>query len=151
MTKPQYAVGLTQLAKIDRVIALRQHAMVRLNDLLRDCQEVTLPAGHGPDHGSHLYVIRIDTDRLRTNREAFAKRLKDEYGVGTAVHYPAVWTWEALSSLGYSEERARCPIAAKASRQVLSLPVFPRTTAEDCAYIAWAVKECVAGLMKVSA
>ena len=150
MTKPQYAVGLTQLAKIDRIIALRQQAMLRLNELLRDCEGITLPAGHGPDHGSHLHVIRIDTDRMKVTREAFAKRLKDEYGVGTAVHYPAVWTWEALANLGYSEERVQCPIAAKASRQVLSLPIFPLTSEEDMVYIAYAVKACLADLRRVS-
>lgn len=145
MTKPQYAVGLTQLAKIDRVLALRQTAMLRMNELLRDIEEIIPPAGHGPDHGSHLYVIQIDTDKVRTTREEFARRLKEEYGVGTAHHYPAVWTWEAFAKLGYSEETARCPIAAKASRQVLSLPIFPRTTEEDLAYVARAIKECLAG------
>ena len=40
--------------------------------------------------------------------------LKDEYGVGAVVHYPAVWTWDAVRDLGYCEEQANCPIAAKA-------------------------------------
>ena len=146
MTKPQYAVGLTQLAKIDRVIARRQKAMRRMNELLRDIDGIILPAGHGPDHGSHLYVIRLDTDKVRTTREVFAKRLKDDYGVGTAVHYPAVWTWEALANLGYTEEKANCPIAVKVSRQVISLPIFPLTSEEDLAYLAQAVRDCLAGL-----
>jgi dTDP-4-amino-4,6-dideoxygalactose transaminase len=145
MTKPQYAVGLTQLAKIDRVIALRQKAMLRMNELLTDVEGIILPVGHGPGHGSHLYVIRLDTDRVRTTREAFTRRLKEEYGVGTAIHYPALWTWEALANLGYSEAQADCPIAAKASRQVISLPVFPLTTEEELVYLAQALRECLAG------
>ncbi len=144
MTKPQYAVGLTQLAKIGRILAMRQKAMTRMNDLLRDVEGLILPAGHGPDHGSHLYVIRLDTDKVGITREAFVKRLKDEFKVGTAHHYPAVWTWEAFAKLGYSEETARCPIAAKGSRQALSLPIFPRTTEEDLVYLAQALKECLA-------
>ncbi len=146
MTKPQYAVGLTQLAKISRVIAMRQRAMRRMNDLLRDVNEVIPPAGHGPDHGSHLYVIRLNTDRVSFTREAFIKRLKEEYGVATALHYPAVWSWEAFAALGYNEEKAGCPVAAKACKQVVSLPIFPRTTDEDCDYIAWAVKQALADL-----
>jgi dTDP-4-amino-4,6-dideoxygalactose transaminase len=146
MTKPQYAVGLTQLAKIDRVIALRQKAMLKMNELLAGVDGIILPAGHGPGHGSHLYVMRLDTDKVPATREAFTKRLKEEYGVATAIHYPAVWTWEAFSELGYSEEKAQCPVAAKASRQVVSLPIFPRTTEADCEYIAWAIKAAVADL-----
>jgi dTDP-4-amino-4,6-dideoxygalactose transaminase len=57
------------------------------------------------------------------------------------LHYPAVWTWEALANLGYSEQSANCPIAAEASRQVISLPLFPATTQDDCHYIAWAIKQ----------
>lgn len=148
MTKPQYAVGLTQLARIDRVIAMRQAAMVRMGEMLRGVDEVILPAGHGPEHGSHLYVIRLNTDKVSFTRDSFTKRLKEEYGVATAIHYPAVWSWEAFSSLGYSEEKALCPLAAKACKQVVSLPIFPRTTVEDCEYIAWAVKQSVADLKK---
>ena len=148
MTKPQYAVGLTQLAKIDRVTALRQKAMLKMNDVLRGVDEIILPAGHGPGHGSHLYVIRLNTDKIACTREAFTKRLKEEYGVATAMHYPAVWSWEAFATLGYGEEKAQCPLAAKACRQVVSLPIFPRTTEADCEYIAWAVKATVVDLKR---
>ena len=146
MTKAQYAVGLTQLQKIDRVIAARQARMVKMGHLLADVDEVLLPAGHGPGHGSHLHVIRLDTDKVVFSRDDLRTRLKNEYGVGTVIHYPALWTWDAFADLGYAEETADCPIAAKASRQVLSLPIFPRTTDEDLEYIAWALKESIADL-----
>ena len=146
MTKPQYAVGLSQLRKIDQVVALRQRAMTRMDELLRDVAEIIRPAGHGPGHGSHLYVVRLDTDRVRFTREAFTAHLKKEHGVGTALHYPAVWSWEAFASLGYSEEKANCPVAAKACRQVISLPIFPRTTEDDLQYLAWAMKQSIAEL-----
>ena len=68
--------------------------------------------------------------------------------MATALHYPAVWTWEAFANLGYSEEKAQCPLAAKACRQVVSLPIFPRTTEADCEYIAWAIKATVADVKR---
>jgi dTDP-4-amino-4,6-dideoxygalactose transaminase len=144
MTKVQLAVGLTQLRKIDRLTRVRQERMVRLNELLADAEEIIRPAGHGPEHGSHLYVIRLDTDKVTFTASQFAKRLKEGYKVGTAKHYPPVWSWEALRTLGHTGEG--CPIAAKACEQVVSLPVFPHTTEEDCQYLAWAVKQTVADL-----
>ena len=69
--------------------------------------------------------------------------LKNKYQVGCANHYPAVWTWEAVADLGYSEESAACPMAAKACRQVFSLPIFPHTSRDDCEYVAWAVKQAI--------
>ncbi len=144
MTKAQYAVGLTQLAKIDAVIQVRQDRMVRLNELLGDVPEIILPVGHGPGHGSHLHVIRLDTDRVGFSTEAFAAHLRDTYKVGTVKHYPPVWSWEAFEELGYTGEG--CPAASKACDQVLSTPVFPRTTEEDLAYIAWALKQTISDL-----
>ena len=144
MTKAQYAVGLTQLAKIDRVVEARQARMCRLNELLAGVEEVILPAGHGPGHGSHLYVLQVNTDKTRFTTPRFVEHLKGRYKVGTAKHYPAVWTWEAFARLGYNGEG--CPIAAKACKQVVSLPVFGRTTDEDLEYIAWAVRQSIADL-----
>ena len=146
MTKAQYAVGLTQLAKIDEVIALRQARMARMNALLEGVDEIIVPAGHGPDHGSHLYVIRLDTNKVGFTRDEFRARLKDDHGVATALHYPAVWTWDALADLGYSEASANCPVAARACAQVVSLPIFPRTAEEDLDYIALAVKQTLSAM-----
>jgi perosamine synthetase len=146
MTKPQYAVGISQLRKIDEVIRLRQERMERMNTLLADTEDIILPVGHGPGHGSHLYVIRLDTDKVSFTRDAFRSLLKEQYGVATVLHYPAVWTWEAFTDLGYSEKSAQCPVAAKACEQVLSLPIFPRTSADDLEYIAWAVKDGLSSL-----
>jgi dTDP-4-amino-4,6-dideoxygalactose transaminase len=144
MTKVQLAVGLTQLAKVDRIIQARQKNMARLNDLLAGVGELILPVGHGPDHGSHLHVVRLDTDRVRFTLAAYIAHLKSRYKVGTAKHYPAVWTWEAFQKLDYTGEG--CPIGAKVCEQVFSTPVFPRTTDEELQYLAWAMKQTLVDL-----
>ncbi len=145
MTKPQYAVGITQLAKLDRVNAAKRERMLKLNAWLADVPEIIPAPGLGPEHACHLQVIRLNTDRVNFTTDAFVSHLKNQFKVGTARHYPPVWTWEAFSELGYNGDG--CPAAAKASVQVVSLPVFPRTTDDDLAYIAWAVKETI-GLLK---
>lgn len=144
MTKPQCAVGVSQLKKIDRVITQRQSVFQELDRLLAELPEIIRPGGIDADHGCHLYVARLDTDKVGFSREAFLNVLKSKYKVACGSHYPAVWTWEAMASLGYSEAGADCPLAAKACRQVMSLPLFPQTTMDDCTYIAWAMKESLA-------
>ncbi len=141
MTKVQCAVGVTQLAKVDRVIAARQQRMAQLYTLLAGTRGLILPAGLGPDHGSHLFVIRVDTDTVPFATANFVAHLKNIYKVGTAKHYPPVWSWEAFQALGYTGDG--CPIAAKVCDQVVSLPVFPMTTGEELEYLAWAVKRTV--------
>lgn len=146
MTKAQLAVGLTQLAKVDRVVQARQKSMARLNVLLAGVEELILPAGHGPGHGSHLHVVRLNTDRVHFALADYIAHLKSRYKVGTAKHYPAVWTWEAFQQLGYTGEG--CPIAAKACEQVFSTPVFPRTTEDELQYLAWAMKQALVDLRR---
>jgi dTDP-4-amino-4,6-dideoxygalactose transaminase len=141
MTKAQLAVGLTQIAKARRIIALKLAAMRRLRDLLLDAAEVILPEGIEEGHGAHLFVVRLDTDRVRFTRDALQDHLKQKYQVGTAIHYPIVWSWEAFEKLDY--DKSLCPIAERACGQVLSLPVFAQSTADDVQYVAWAVKQSI--------
>ncbi len=146
MTKPQYAVGLTQLAKIDRIIAQRLVAFKTMHELLADVEQIITPDGIDEGHGCHLYIARLDTDKVGFDRAAFLDVLKNKYKVACGNHYPPVWSWEAVAECGYDEQSANCPIAAKACRQVFSLPLFPHTTAEDCKYIAWAIKQSLSEL-----
>ena len=141
MTKVQLAVGITQLSKIDMVNRMKRERMIALNNLLSDVPEIILPPGIDNNHACHLYVIRINTDTFSITAEEFARHLWTVYGVQTAKHYPAVWEWEAFANLGYNEQG--CPEAAKACSQVISMPVFPKTEADDLEYITWAIKQTI--------
>ena len=146
MTKVQLAVGITQIKKIDFVNSLKRERMQRLNELLRDVDEIILPPGIDENHACHLYVIRINTDVLAVKADLFAAHLKNNYGIQTAKHYPPIWEWEIFATLGY--DGSDCPVAAKVASQVLSLPVFPNTTYEDLEYIAYSIKQTVYELRK---
>lgn len=145
MTKVQAAVGLTQLAKVDAVTALRRENSRLLLALLAGLEEITPPAGLDDNHGCHLFVVQMDMGRLGCDREVFRKRLQAEYGVGSAVHYPAVWDWEAAAA--FEHDRRDCPVTERVCRSVLTLPVFPGSSAADLEYVARALRELVARLL----
>ena len=135
LTKPQLAVGLTQIAKAQRVIDLKLANMRKLQTLLEGVDELVLPAGIESGHGAHLYVVRVKG----LDRDAVVSTLKDKYQVGTVWHYPLVWSWEAFDGLDYDD--SGCDHAVEAAAQVISLPVFPQTSEADLDYIAWALKQ----------
>ncbi len=139
MTKPQAATGLTQLAKIDRVIADRLRNFQRFMEAMKDVEGLSLPSGINSDHGCHLFVVRIDTEKLKTTRDVFTKYLKDEWQVGIAIHYPAVWNWEAFSDVDH--DKSDTPVTHLACEQVISLPLFPSSTPEEVDYLAHAIRE----------
>jgi len=144
MTKPQLAVGLNQLRKIDGIIAKKRGNFLKMNRFLEDVEEIIPAPGVTEDHGSLMHVVRLDTDRVSFGRDDLTARLREEWGVGTVVHYPPVWSWEVMRDAGYGPEG--CPEAEKACSQVFSLPVFAQTTDDDIEYIAYALKESIASL-----
>jgi dTDP-4-amino-4,6-dideoxygalactose transaminase len=72
------------------------------------------------------------------------QHLKQTWSIACGHHYPAVWSWEAFAGLDY--DKGDTPITQDAAERVISLPLFPSTSAEDVDYIAHALKETVATL-----
>jgi dTDP-4-amino-4,6-dideoxygalactose transaminase len=86
-------------------------------------------------HVYHLYVVRLE------HRDAWRDRLT-EAGVQTGVHYPIpVHLQPAYRDLGYSA--GDFPVCEQASREVLSLPMFPELTGAQIGEIALALRTSV--------
>ena len=86
-------------------------------------------------HVYHLYVVRLQ------QRDAWRDRLT-EAGVQTGVHYPIpVHLQPAYRDLGYSA--GDFPVCEQASREVLSLPMFPELTAAQIGEVALALRTSV--------
>jgi len=141
MTKPQLAVGVNQMKKIDSIIARKRANFIKMNEALTGIDEVIPAPGVDDDHGSLMHVVRLNTDNVSFTRDDMTAHLRDEWGVATVLHYPPVWSWEVMQEAGYNS--VGCPEAEKACAQVMSLPVFGSTTDEDIDYVAHAMRETI--------
>lgn len=85
--------------------------------------ETTGDPASGGRHIYHQFVIRSDRrDRIQ---EALGKA-----GIGSAVYYPVPLHEQAcFNHLGYT--RHDCPVAHRASRQTLALPIYPELTEQQ--------------------
>jgi dTDP-4-amino-4,6-dideoxygalactose transaminase len=144
MTKPQLAVGLNQLKKIDSIIARKRENFLKMNAALDGIDEIISAPGIDDNHGALMHVVRLDTGKVSFTRDSLTAHLRSEWGIGTVLHYPPVWGWEVMEKAGYTS--TGCPEAEKACSQVFSLPVFATTTEEEIEYIAQALKESIAEL-----
>ena len=83
----------------------------------------------------HLYVVRVPAAR----RAALQEFLKTA-GIDTGIHYPIALPYlNAYRHLGHTEDDF--PEALKASREIVSLPMFPEMTAEQTTYVARRIAE----------
>ena len=81
----------------------------------------------------HLFVVR------HAQRERLQARL-EERGIGTLIHYPVPTHLQpAYAELGWSE--GSLPIAEKAHREVLSLPIWPGMSDVQAEQVIAAVRE----------
>ena len=104
---------------------------------------ITPVGGSLPDgavHAHHLYAVRIDRDLAGASRDEYGAALTTE-GIGTGLHFLAA------HELTYYRRRfpdLRLPVAERAAREVLSLPLSPAHSLAD-------IDDAVTALRKVHA
>jgi dTDP-4-amino-4,6-dideoxygalactose transaminase len=81
----------------------------------------------------HVYTVR------HPRRDELKKHLETN-GIGTGIHYPVpVHLQKAYASLGYKP--GDFPVAEKAAREILSLPIYPEMTDKQVQRVTDVVKE----------
>jgi UDP-4-amino-4,6-dideoxy-N-acetyl-beta-L-altrosamine transaminase len=128
LTDIQAALGLSQMARLDEYVGLR-HTLARRYDALLSDLPVVVPWQH-PDgySGLHLYVIRLDLEKIsRTRREVF-EGLRAR-GIGVNIHYIPIHTQPYYTELGF--RTGSFPEAERYYEEAITLPLFPALTAAE--------------------
>jgi perosamine synthetase len=121
MTDLQAALGLVQLRKLPAWIATR---IDNASYLTRQLSNVITPR----IQDSYRHVYHQYTIRLRQNRDGALERL-NQAGIGARVYYPLPVHQQPLyRQMGFEDS---LPVAERASREVLSLPVHPALSKEE--------------------
>ena len=128
----QGAVLGVKLKHLEKWTRERQRVAARYAELLADTplQLPTVTAGN--ESAWHLYTVRSP------RRDELKKHL-DANGIGNAVHYPMpLHLQKVYAHLGYKP--GDFPVAEQASREVLSLPMFPELTDAQIQRVAEVVR-----------
>ena len=130
MTDIQAALGIHQLCRLDDFIRARQRYARLYDDAFADLQEVETPVARpGRNHVYHLYVIRLQLDRLAIDRAQFIEALK-AHNIGASVHFIPVHLHPFYQErFGY--RRGDLPQAEAIYDRIVSLPLYPRMTEGD--------------------
>ncbi len=130
----QAGILLVKLLHLDKYNIKRRQNAALYNNLLSD--KVRCPVEkQGAYHVFHQYTI------ISNKRDEIHQRLK-ENGISSVVYYPVpLHLQEALKFLGY--QKGDFPVAEKAAKEVLSLPMYPELEESTIIEIAEIIKSTV--------
>lgn len=128
MTELQAALGVTQLERLDQYVA-RRHELARRYDQLLAGLAVTTPWQHPDSYsGLHLYVIRLQLEKLRSSHRQVFESLREQ-GIGVNLHYIPVHTQPYYQRMGF--QIGDFPEAERYYREAISLPMFQTMTEQQ--------------------
>lgn len=142
----QCALGISQLGKLDVWLERRRRIAARYNEAFASTPEIETPVVRSvSDAAWHLYVIKLNLDKLRAGRAEIFKALRAE-NIGVNVHYIPV-PWHPLyQQLGYA--KGQWPVAEQAYERLISLPMFSAMTDVDVEDVVEAVNKVIAAYRK---
>ena len=142
MTDFQAALLLSQLNKLPKFAARRREIVERYDREFLQMKELVVQREiPESDTTRHLYILRLNLDRLRCDRRQFFDALYAE-NTCPQVHYLPVYWHSYYEKLGY--EKGLCPNAEKFYEEVMSIPLYYGLTDEDVDDVIRAVKKVVA-------
>jgi dTDP-4-amino-4,6-dideoxygalactose transaminase len=143
----QAAIGIHQLKKLEGFIEQRALYAGMYNRALAGIEEVELPPDSSRSrHAWHLYILRLNLQRLSIDRSEFIRELKRK-GIGTSVHFIPVPLLHFFGQIPLA--RAKCPRALSLYPRIVSLPLYPAMTEEQVHYVAQCVREILERARKV--
>ncbi|MBO4883228.1 MAG: UDP-4-amino-4,6-dideoxy-N-acetyl-beta-L-altrosamine transaminase [Lachnospiraceae bacterium] len=142
MTDFQAALLISQLDRIDEFVARRKKIVAAYDEAFKDVPGIIVQKNiPQSDTSRHLYIIRLDLDKLTCTRREFFDAMSAE-NVQCQVHYVPVYWFPHYRHLGY--EKGLCPNAEEVYKGIMSIPLYPAMTDKDIEDTIAAVKKLAA-------
>ncbi|MBO7362853.1 MAG: UDP-4-amino-4,6-dideoxy-N-acetyl-beta-L-altrosamine transaminase [Lachnospiraceae bacterium] len=142
MTDFQAALLMSQLDRIDEFVARRKKIVAAYDEAFKDVPGIIVQKNiPESDTSRHLYIIRLDLDKLTCTRREFFDAMSAE-NVQCQVHYVPVYWFPHYRHLGY--EKGLCPNAEEVYKGIMSIPLYPAMTDKDIEDTIAAVKKLAA-------
>jgi dTDP-4-amino-4,6-dideoxygalactose transaminase len=142
MTDIAAAIGRVQLTRLPAFQARRRQIVARYDAAFAECPELTvLPERPDVVSAQHLYVLRLDLDRLSIGRDEFMAELRAR-GVLPSVHFIPVHIHPYYRDK-YGFAPHDLPVTYDAYERMVSIPLYSRMRDEDVQHVIDAVKDAL--------
>ena len=141
LTDIQSALLISQLEKLELFKKKRQEIVKKYNDAFSQIPEIIVQKEiPESDTCRHLYIIRLNLDKLKCTRREFFDAMSAE-NIQCQVHYVPTYLFPYYRHLGYKE--GLCPNAEEIYKGILSIPLYPTLSEKDTDDVIEAVKKIV--------
>lgn len=136
------ALGIEQLKRCGQFYQARRRIADHYNEAFHDLPEIQIPdCAEDVQHAWHLYVIQLNFERLKINREEFIKALKSQ-NIGTSVHFIPLHLHPFYrDTFGYTPKDF--PAASAVFERIVSLPIYSKMTNGNVRDVVGAVRKLV--------
>lgn len=139
MTDIQAGLIISQLNKLPMFSARRKELVARYNAAFEKNDAIIVQEEiPQSDTTRHLYILRLNPEKLTINRREFFDALAAE-NVCCNVHYIPVYYFPYYERLGY--EKGLCPKAEKLYDEMITLPLYYGMSDQDCDDVIKAVEK----------
>jgi len=135
------ALGLSQMKRLEGFLARRREIAAQYDAEFGNMPEISIPEViPNCQPAWHLYVLRLNLDKLKAGRSEIFCALKEE-GFGINVHYIPVYWHPYYQRLGY--QKGLLPVTEATYERIFSIPMFPMMTDEDIQDVFRAVHKVI--------
>ncbi len=146
MTDIAAALGIHQLKKLEKFITARTKYAEIYTGLLSKVPEVTVPtSGTNVRNSWNLYTIKVDTKKLSITRDEIIEELKS-MNIGVSVYFVPLHLFTYYKKYGYKP--GDFPVAEKVFEGIISLPLYPKMTKSEVAYVAKSLEKIISSHRK---
>lgn len=143
MTDFQAALITSQMKKLPLFISRRKEIVDKYNKAFENVPEIIVQKEiEESDTCRHLYIIRLDLEKLSCTRREFFDAMSAE-NVQCQIHYVPVYWFPYYKNKGF--EKGTCPIAENVYRGIMSIPLYPAMSDDDVNDVIEAVNKVVEG------
>jgi dTDP-4-amino-4,6-dideoxygalactose transaminase len=124
-------LGVSQIDRIEQIIAMRRQKAQRYHDELKDLDEVILPTD--PSDARHVYQLFTLRLKNKGTRDRFQQHLMN-HGIMSKVYFHPIHL-KSFYKKRFGYKQGDLPMTEELAATVLTIPLYPTMTEADQGYI----------------
>jgi len=136
------SLGIHQLNKLEAFQKRRRKITKIYNQELKNIKEITIPYVKSDiKHSWHLYVIQVDIDKLKVDRDYIFRALREE-NIGVNVHYIPVH-YHSFYQTKFRLKKGILPNVETLFPRIITIPLFPKMSDNDVYDVINAIEKVI--------